>query len=121
MTASAQLAFGLVAAQVVVGALLRHQQIGLVWHLMVGGLAVLALLAPAVAVLQDATTPIAVRRAARWAITAVVVQIVLGAAVLLMIVIGPPSVAVWLAATIAHVTVGTLTLLAAGRFAFAVS
>jgi hypothetical protein len=121
MTVSAQLAFGLVAAQVVAGAFLRHQQIGLLWHLLVGGLAVVALLAPAVAIRQDPVAPIVERRAATWAITAVVIQVALGVAVLLMILVGPPSVAAWLGATIAHVTVGTLTLLAAARFAAAVA
>ena len=118
---SAQLAVGLVCAQVAVGAMLRHQQIGLSSHLFIGGLAVLALLAPAVAVLQDAATPAVERRAAHLAITTAIVQVALGGAVLLMIVIGPPSVASWLVATVAHVTVGTLTLVAAVRFLFALS
>jgi hypothetical protein len=121
MSVSAQIAVGLVCAQVAVGTMLRHQQIGLTPHLLVGGLAALALLVPAAAILQDASTPAVERHAARWAITAVIVQVALGGAVLLMIVIGPPSVAVWLAATIAHVTVGTLTLVAAVRFLFALS
>jgi hypothetical protein len=34
-----------------------------------------------------------------------------------MIVIGPPSVAWWLSLTVAHVTVGTLTMLATAAFA----
>lgn len=121
ITVSAHLAVGLVAAQVAVGAMLRHQQIGLTSHLLVGGLAVVVLLAPAVAILQDPTARAVERRVARWAITAVVVQVALGVAVLLMILIGPPSVATWLAATVAHVTVGTLTLVAASRFLFMVS
>jgi hypothetical protein len=117
MTMSARFALGLVAAQVMAGALLRHQQLGLLWHLFVGGLAIVALLAPAVAVLQDPAAAIVERRAAQWAVTAVVTQVALGVSVLLMILVGPPSVTAWLAATIAHVTVGTLTLLAAVRFA----
>lgn len=121
ITVSAHLAVGLVAAQVAVGAMLRHQQIGLTSHLLVGGLAVVVLLAPAVAILQDPGARAVERRVARWAITAVVVQVALGVAVLLMILIGPPSVATWLAATVAHVTVGTLTLVAASRFLFMVS
>jgi hypothetical protein len=121
MPVSAQIAVGLVCAQIAVGAMLRHQQIALTPHLLVAGLAVLALLAPAAAILQDTSTPAVERHAARWAITAVIVQVALGAVVLLMIVIGPPSVTAWLAATIAHVTVGTLTLVASVRFMFALS
>jgi len=117
VTVSAQLAFGLVVAQVAVGALLRHQQIGLTSHFLVGGLAVVTLLAPAVAVLQDPAAFAVERRAAQWAITAAIVQVGLGIAVLLMILIGRPSVEAWLTATVAHVTVGTLTLLATARFA----
>jgi len=116
---SLQIAVGLVCAQVALGAMLRHQQIGLTSHLLVGGLAALALLAPATAILQDAASPAVERHAAQWAITAVIVQVALGGAVWLMIVIGPPSVASWLAATVAHVTVGTLTLVVAVRFLFA--
>jgi hypothetical protein len=121
ITVSAQLAVGLVSAQVAVGAMLRHQQIGLTSHLVVGGLAVVVLLAPAVAILQDEAARAVERRVARWAITAVVFQVALGVAVLLMILIGPPSVTAWLAATVAHVTVGTLTLVAAARFLFTLS
>jgi hypothetical protein len=113
----AQVAFGVVSAQVAVGTLLRHQLTGLTSHLAVGGVAVLALLTPAVAILQDPSAPEDQRRAARLAITAVLVQVGLGATVLLMILIGAPSVTAWLLATIAHVTVGTLTLLASARFA----
>src|SRR5262245_8422434 len=114
---SARAAFGLVGAQVVVGALLRHQQLGLIWHLLVGGVAATALLAPAMAVRQDAGTPDDHRQAAGWAIRAVVAQVALGVGVLIMILVGPPSLAVWLAFTIAHVAVGTLTLLSAAHFA----
>ncbi len=120
ITVSAQLAVGLVSAQVAVGAMLRHQQIGLTSHLLVGGLAVVVMLAPAMAILQDPAARAVERRGARWAVTAVVVQVALGVAVLLMILIGPPSVAAWLAATVAHVTVGTLTLVAAARLLFIV-
>ena len=113
----AQVAFGLVSAQVAAGALLRHQQISLVTHLLLGGIAVLTLLVPAAATLQDPAASMAARSAARWAIAAVITQVALGVAVLIMILVGPPSLLAWLGATIAHVTVGTLTLLAAAGFA----
>lgn len=118
---TAQLACGLVGAQVVVGALLRHQLIGLTWHLLVGGLAALALLTPSMAMLQVSDLPAGERRAARGAIAAVVVQVALGVAVWLMMLAQPPGAAVWLAATVAHVAVGTVTLIAAARLAFVAS
>jgi hypothetical protein len=116
----ARLAFGMVLVQIAVGALLRHGLIGLVWHLLVGGLALAALLLPAVIVTQDDSAHRVERRAAQWVIAAAIVEVCLGAAVFLMIVLGPPSVGAWLAATIAHVTVGTLTLLASAAFALAI-
>jgi hypothetical protein len=121
MQVSARSAVLLFGAQVAIGALLRHQQIGVTPHLFVGGLAVLALLAPAAAVLQDPVASPEGRRSARWAVAAVIVQVVLGAAVLLMIAVGPPSITAWLAVTVGHVTVGTLTLLATARFAVVVT
>ncbi len=116
----ARLAFVLVLIQVAVGALLRHGLIGLVWHLLAGGLTLVALLLPAVVVTQDDSAPHATRRTAQWVIAMAIVQVCLGAAVFLMIALGPPSVSAWLAATIAHVTGGTLTLLASAAFVQAV-
>jgi len=119
-TRVATVGFGLVIVQIVAGAALRHHVIGLVWHLVVGGLASMAILAAAVATTQDQHTSAIQRRAARSAIAAVLVQVSLGVAVLLMIFVGPPSAAAWIAATVAHVVVGSLTLLAVGRFVAAV-
>lgn len=99
------------------GALVRHQQLDLMWHLFAGGAAVLALLTPSVAMLQAADLTTGERRAARAAITAVVLQVALGVAVWIVMLTGSRAVAVWLAATVAHVTVGTLTLMAAARLA----
>ena len=52
------------------------------------------------------------RRAAKWAIASLLVQVSLGVAVLFLILIGTANVHVWLVTTIAHVAVGSLTLLA---------
>ncbi len=113
----ARIGFGLVLLQIALGALLRHQLIGLTWHLLAGGLAALAVLVPAVAVRQEASARTEERRAAKWAIASLLVQVSLGVAVLLMILIGTANVQVWLATTIAHVAVGSLTLLAAAWLA----
>ena len=109
---AARAAFGLVLLQVGAGALLRHGRLGLPWHLLFGGVATIAVLVPAVAILQDGSRPAPERRAARWAVTAVLIQVSLGASVVLMLFVGFPSIWMWHAATIAHVTVGSLTLLA---------
>jgi hypothetical protein len=108
---SARIAAWLVLAQIASGALLRHHLMSLTWHLLLGGAAVIALLVPAVAIAQDESAPAVERRAAGWAIAATIAQASLGVAVLIMLFVGAPSVAVWLAATIAHVAVGSLTLL----------
>ena len=113
----ARIGFVLVLLQIALGALLRHQLIGLTWHLLAGGLAALAVLVPAVAVRQESSARIEERRAAKWAIASLLVQVSLGVAVLLMILIGTSNVQVWLATTIAHVAVGSLTLLAAAWLA----
>jgi hypothetical protein len=112
--------FSLVLVQVVVGAALRHHVMSLSWHLVVGGLATMAVLAAAIATTQDQHTTVTERRAARSAIAAVVLQVSLGVAVLFMIFVGPPNAATWITVTVAHVLGGSLTLLAVGRFIAAV-
>jgi hypothetical protein len=113
----ARIGFVLVLLQIALGALLRHQLIGLTWHLLAGGLAALAVLVPAVAVRQESSARIEERRAAKWAIASLLVQVSLGVTVLLLILIGTANVQVWLATTITHVAVGSLTLLAAAWLA----
>jgi hypothetical protein len=113
----ARIGFVLVLLQIALGALLRHHLIGLTWHLLGGGLATLAVLVPAVAVAQDSSTPVEERRAAKWAIASLLMQVALGVTVLFLILIGTANVQVWLITTIAHVAVGSLTLLAAAWLA----
>ena len=83
---------------------------------LVGGLAATAILVPAVAVTQDDMALVVQKRAARWAIAALLTQAFLGATLLLMIAAGTDDVPMWAAAMNAHVLVGTLTLLAAASF-----
>jgi heme A synthase len=107
----------LLMAQIALGAALRHQLIGLEWHLLGAGLVAAAVLVPAVTMVNNPDTPVHRRRAARGAIIAVVLQISLGAMVLMMLLVGPPSLKTWLVTGVAHVTVGTLALLATAALA----
>jgi hypothetical protein len=108
--------FILILLQLAAGAALRHHVIGLPWHLFLGGLATMAVLGSAVPTTQDQQTTLAEKRAAISVIAAIVVQVSLGTAVLFMIFLGPPNALTWITATVAHVVVGSVTLLAVGRF-----
>ena len=114
----ARVGFGLVFVQVAAGAALRQHVIALPWHLFIGGLATLAVLGSAFAVVHDEEdTTTSERRAARSAIAMVLVQVSLGVTVLFMMLIGPPNAGSWIGITVAHVVVGSLTLLAVSTFA----
>jgi len=108
--------FSLILVQLAAGAALRHHVIGLPWHLFIGGLATLAVLGSAVPATQDAEMTLAEKRAATSVIAVIVVQVSLGTAVLFMMLLGPPNAVSWITATVAHVVVGSVTLLAVGRF-----
>lgn len=114
---AARLGFVLLLIQIALGALVRHQLMTVVWHLLTGGLAALAILVPAVAITQESLATPHERRAARWAIASLLVQVSLGVAVLFMILIGTPNTLIWLATTGAHVVLGSVALLAAARLA----
>jgi len=115
-TVLSRIGFSLIFVQLAAGAALRHHVIGLPWHLFVGGLATLAVLSSAVPTTQDEQMTKAEKRAATSVIAAILVQVSLGTAVLFMILLGPPNAASWIIATVAHVVVGSLTLLAVARF-----
>jgi hypothetical protein len=115
-TVLSRVGFGLILVQVAAGAALRHHVTGLAWHLFIGGLAAMAVLGCAVPTTQDERMSRPERRAAASVIAVIVVQVSLGTAVLFMILMGPPNAATWIATTVAHVLVGSLTLLAVGRF-----
>ncbi len=112
----ARIGFGLVVVQVAVGAALRHHLIAFTWHLAVGGLAAMAVLAAGEVTIQHRSSRPAEKRAAISAVAAILVQAALGVTVLFMMLIGPPNAGTWIAATSGHVIVGTLALLAVGRF-----
>jgi len=107
----------LLVLQVALGALVRHHLIGFGWHLLVAGMAALSILVPAVAVSQGAGAATVQKRAARLAITSLLVQLSLGVIVLSLILTGSAHVYTWLLTTVAHVVAGTITLLAAARLA----
>ncbi len=109
---TARLGFVLLLVQIALGALVRHHLMPVVWHLLVGGLAALAILVPAVATTQESLATADERVAARWAIASLLVQVSLGVAVLFMILIGTPGTLIWLVTTASHVVVGSLTLIA---------
>ena len=115
-TLGARIGSALLLLQIALGALVRHHLVGLVWHFLVGGLAAIAILVPAVAVTQDESAFIVEKRAARWAIAALLTQALLGAALLMMVAAGIDNLPLWRATMNAHVLVGTLTLLAAAAF-----
>lgn len=108
--------FSLILVQVAAGAALRHHLIGLAWHLFIGGVATMAVLGSAVPLTQDQQATLPEKRAARAAIAAILAQVSLGTAVLFMILMGPPNADTWITATVAHVVLGSLTLLAVCRF-----
>jgi hypothetical protein len=114
--AGTRIALALMLVQSVVGALLRHKLVTVEWHLLVGGLAVLAVLISAAAVLYDPGAVQAERRAARWVMAITLVQVSLGTAIFVMILVGLPPLSLWLAATIAHVTIGTAAAVALVAF-----
>jgi hypothetical protein len=108
--------FGSILVQLAAGAALRHHVIGLAWHLFIGGLATMAVLGSAVPTTQDQQSTLAEKRAAATVVAAILVQVSLGTAVLFMILLGPPNDVTWISATVAHVLVGSVTLLAVSRF-----
>ena len=113
----ARLGLLLMLLQAALGALLRHRLIGLEWHILAGGLATLAVLVPAVAVIQDEAAATGETAAARWAIGSLVLQVTLGVAVLSMILGRTANAPLWLLTTIAHVVCGSLALIAVARLA----
>jgi heme A synthase len=107
-----RLGFVLLLLQIALGALVRHQLMPIVWHVLVGGLAALAILVPAVAITYEPFATRDAQVAARWAIASILVQVSLGIGVLLMILVGTPDALSWLVTTGSHVVAASLTLLA---------
>jgi heme A synthase len=101
-----------VFAQITLGALYRHNVIGIMLHVAVAmAVALLALILSSV-VLQNYPRPASLRRSAAMLIAVVLVQVSLGIASLVMLLLNFSATSYFIAATTAHVAVGAATLAA---------
>jgi heme a synthase len=101
-----------VFAQIALGALYRHNVIGIILHVAVAmAVALLALILSSV-VLQNYPRPASLRRSAAALIAAVLVQVGLGIASFVMLLLNFSATGYFIAATIAHVAFGAATLAA---------
>lgn len=115
----AQLGLILMVLQAAIGAMLRHQLTSLGWHVLLAGIASLAVLVPAVSTLQRAEHDRRTLVYASLAIAATVTQVMLGTGVFALMVAGNPTVTLWVSTTTAHIVFGTLTVVATAVFAAA--
>jgi hypothetical protein len=115
----AQLGLILMVLQAAIGAMLRHQLTSLGWHVLLAGIASIAVLVPAVSTLQRAEHDRRTLVCASLAIAATVTQVMLGTGVFALMVAGNPTVTLWVSTTTAHIVFGTLTVVATAVFAAA--
>lgn len=101
-----------VLMQIALGAMYRHETIGILGHLAGAMVATLLTLIVSAVVLQNFPKPVLMRRAAAALITIVLTQICLGAAAFLMLVLNTAGTFAFLLITVGHVVVGTATLAA---------
>jgi heme A synthase len=99
-----------VFTQIVLGALYRHQVTGIMPHMLMAMVVALLTLVVSAVVLQNFSESAELKRAAALLLSAVLLQVCLGIAVFLLLLLnGSDTVAfLWLAT--AHVTTGTLVL-----------
>jgi hypothetical protein len=115
----AHLGLILMVLQAAIGAMLRHQLSSLGWHVLLAGLAGLAVLVPAVSTLQSAAHGRRTLVCAAFAIAATVTQVMLGTGVFVLMATSNPTVTLWVSTTAAHIVFGTLTVVATAMFAAA--
>ena len=115
----AHLGLILMVLQAAIGAMLRHQLTSLGWHVLLAGLASIAVLVPAVSTLQRAEHDRRTLVCASLAIGATVTQVMLGTGVFALMVAGNPTVTLWVSTTAVHIVFGTLTVVATAAFAAA--
>jgi len=109
-----------VLTQITLGALYRHNVIGIILHIAVAmAVALLALILCSV-VLQNYTRPPELKRAAGTLMGAVLVQVSLGIASLVMLLLNFTATNYFVAATVAHVLIGASTLAASAVMAMEV-
>ena len=101
-----------VVIQIALGAMYRHQTIGILGHLAGAMVATLLTLIVSAVVLQNFPKPAPMRRAAAALISIVLAQICLGAAAFLMLVLNTAGTFAFLLITVGHVAVGAATLAA---------
>jgi len=101
-----------VLLQIVMGALYRHQILGVMWHMLGAMMVAILTLVLSVVLLQHFADQQQLKSAATWLISAVLAQVCLGVATFLMILLGAGNIPpfVWLAT--GHLTVGAATLAA---------
>jgi heme A synthase len=109
-----------VLAQITLGALYRHNLISFILHVATAMVVALLALILSSVVLQHYPRPASLRRAAATLIATVLVQVSLGIASLVMLLLNFIATGYFIAATIAHVTVGAATLAASIFFALEV-
>jgi heme A synthase len=109
----------LVVTQVAMGAAYRHGQWGVLPHLIGAMVVAFLLVAESVLLLQRAPEHRLLRRAAHWALGAVLLQVALGVLDYLVRLLDFQDTTAWFALSLAHVTVGSITL--AGTIYLAVS
>ena len=116
---AAHLGLVLMVLQALIGAMLRHHLTSLGWHVLLAGLASIAVLVPAVSTLQRAAQDQRTLVCAALAIAATVTQVTLGTGVFVLMVTGNPTVTQWVSTTVAHIVFATLTVVTTAVFAAA--
>jgi hypothetical protein len=101
-----------VLTQIALGALYRHNVIGIILHVAVAMIVALFALILCSIVLQNYTRPASLKRAAGTLMGAVLLQVSLGIASLVMLLLNFTATNYFIAATVAHVLIGASTLAA---------
>jgi heme A synthase len=98
--------------QIVLGAAYRHEVTGVMPHMAGAMVVVLMTLVVSALVLQNFPEPVSMRRAAAALISIIVVQVCLGIAAFLMLVLNTAGTVAFVLVTVGHATTGALTLAA---------
>jgi len=98
--------------QIVLGAAYRHEVTGVMPHMAGAMVVVLMTLVVSALVLQNFPEPTSMRRAATALISIIVVQVCLGIAAFLMLVLNTAGTVAFVLVTVGHATIGALTLAA---------
>lgn len=102
----------IVLLQVALGALYRHEVLGIMPHMGLAMVVAFAALIASTTVLQHYKRPLSLKRAAAALMTFVLIQVALGIAAFIMLVLNAAGTIYFVATTAAHATFGTATLAA---------